>query len=52
MNQTEVKKPFFVQFLESQQVKRTEDMQEGVTKPWLDIYETHKYPSDSDETDV
>lgn len=48
----QLKQPFFAQFLESQQVKRTEDMQEGVTKPWLDVNETHKYPSDSDETEI
>lgn len=50
MNSNEqLKQPFFVQFLESQQNKRSNAEQLGVTKPWLDVMETQKYPSDSDE---
>lgn len=45
----ELKKPFFVQFLESQNSQRAEANKEGITKPWLDIHETQKYPSDGDE---
>lgn len=41
------KQPFFAQFLESQSAE--EAQAHSVTKPWLDIHETHKYPSDSDE---
>jgi hypothetical protein len=49
MQQTEQpKQPFFANFLENQNRKKSDD-QLGVTKPWLDVYETHKYPSDSDE---
>jgi len=48
MKQNEqIKQPFFVKFLESQR-RATQD-QNGVTKPIWDWYETHKYPSDSDE---
>lgn len=45
----QTKTPFFVQFLESQQSKTSDANQHGITKPWLDIMETQKYPSDSDE---
>ena len=50
MNQNEqIKQPFFVKFLESQRSKEAED-QNFTTKPILDVNETHKYPSDGDET--
>jgi hypothetical protein len=48
MKQNEqLSKPFFVQFLEDQ--NKEERSGNNITKPWLDINETHKYPSDSDE---
>ena len=51
MKQNEqIKQPFFVKFLESQRVNVSAE-QNSITKPWLDIYETQKYPSDSDEGD-
>lgn len=45
MNQNELKQPFFVQFLESQQ----QDAHNAITLPSKDYLQTHKYPSDSDE---
>jgi hypothetical protein len=46
--QEELKQPFFVKFLEHQKV---EDNKHGITKPILDPPDqTHKYPSDGDET--
>ena len=51
MKQNEqIKQPFFVKFLESQRINGTQD-QNSITKPWLDIHETQKYPSDGDEGD-
>ncbi|AXY74338.1 serine endopeptidase [Paraflavitalea soli] len=49
------KQPFFAQFLEGQ--KRTQetsgenyiDLESIITKPWLDMEHTLKYPSDGDE---
>ena len=41
------RQPFFAQLLESQQPE--ESQAHNITKPWLDINETHKFPSDSDE---
>lgn len=49
MKQNEqLNKPFFAQFLEAQKSDAQET--QNITKPWLDVNETHKYPSDSDET--
>lgn len=46
--QEELKQPFFVQFLQCQ---REETNTVGITKPALDPPDqTHKYPSDGDET--
>lgn len=45
----ELKQPFFVHFLESQNSQRNAANQEGITKPWLDIAQTQKYPSDGDD---
>ncbi|MGB8193315.1 MAG: microviridin/marinostatin family tricyclic proteinase inhibitor [Chitinophagaceae bacterium] len=47
MNQTEIKQPFFVKFLE---VQKTDECQNSPTKPTLDMEHTLKYPSDGDET--
>lgn len=45
--QEELKKPFFVKFLECQK----QEEKQGITKPFYDPPDqTHKYPSDSDET--
>lgn len=47
--QEELKKPFFVKFLERQ--KEEEQNYQGITKPILDPPDqTMKYPSDGDET--
>jgi Serine endopeptidase inhibitors len=47
---TQVSKPFFAQFLEAQNKESQNTQNTGITKPWLDIHETQKYPSDGDET--
>lgn len=55
MNQEAGKQPFFAQFLEAQ--KRTQepagenyiDLESIITKPFLDMEHTLKYPSDGDE---
>jgi hypothetical protein len=48
MKQNEqLSQPFFAQFLENQ--NREEKAAHSITKPWIDIYHTDKYPSDSDE---
>jgi hypothetical protein len=44
----ELKQPFFAKFLELQ---RADANNEGITKPWLDVQHTLKYPSDGDEGD-
>jgi hypothetical protein len=54
--QDALKQPFFAQFLEAQ--KRTQEAAVenftgkdlDITKPFLDIEHTLKYPSDGDET--
>jgi Serine endopeptidase inhibitors len=45
----QLSKPFFAQFLEAQKKDSQETQNTNITKPWLDVNETHKYPSDSDE---
>lgn len=55
MKQSEQLKPFFAQFLESQQTKvqpGTEANQQvwpPITTPFMDHDQTHKYPSDGDD---
>jgi hypothetical protein len=47
MQQNEqLSQPFFAQFLESE---KNEEMVGTITKPILDLEQTQKYPSDSDE---
>ena len=50
--------PFFARFLEAQEKNnpqprveggKEEDMEQWITKPWLDGAQTQKYPSDGDE---
>ncbi|NHN27925.1 microviridin/marinostatin family tricyclic proteinase inhibitor [Flavobacterium jejuense] len=50
MKKQELKKPFFANFLENQLTKEgSNEVQGGVTSRTEDIYQTLKYPSDSDE---
>ncbi|MGB8193317.1 MAG: microviridin/marinostatin family tricyclic proteinase inhibitor [Chitinophagaceae bacterium] len=43
----QLKQPFFAKFLEKS--KASEAVQLGITKPWIDVLHTDKYPSDNDE---
>lgn len=54
----EKKQPFFARFLENQnsqtnsdgrKISEEQSLEGWITKPWLDLEQTQKYPSDGDE---